>query len=288
MEALTAFQGVSVVQDAQPVPASPYRSAQINSVYDLPMDAATLINEDENAPQGNMPDEKALLDSIFSNKPKNYSMTEGAKPAAATFSINVGLHEIRNVKEEEFGGSQVPPPPVQSLYNKPNTFVNPFIDPGYTNPESEKSASTSEPAPKPAAKKPSKPMTEKDANAAKRAAKEAKMREKEAAEAAKSGKAPKASKDKKGQKKPPARIVSPDEFFEDKPHNGTRSRSMLSVKELDKLDDGQLEAHLSSLGGATGGKKSNRSMKAATKEEMDISNIDPDALVGVGKRRLPN
>ena len=63
---------------------------------------------------------------------------------------------------------------------------------------------------------------------------------------------------------------------------------MLSVKDLDKLDDGQLEAHISNLGVKTGGKKSNRSMKAATKEEMDVSNIDVDALVGAGKSRLPN
>lgn len=278
-DVLTAFQGVNVVQDAQPVPPSPFRSAQVNSVYDFPMDASALMSED-------MPDEKALLDSIFSNKLRNFSMSEGAKPAAATFSINVAASEIKSVQHSEFGDtSAAAPPPVQSLYSMPspsNPFadgtVN-FVDPGY-NPPSDSAVSD----PKPAAKKPSKPRTEADANAAKRAAKEQKMKE----AAAKEGKEPKNSKKKK-QQKPPAKIVSPDEFFNDKPHNGSRSKTMLSVKDLDKLDDDQLAAHVSKIGGvATGGKKSNRTMKAATKEEMDISNIDPDLLIGVGKSRFPN
>ena len=292
MEALNAFQGVNTLPEAQPIAPSPFRSAEINSVYDMPMEASALINEDENAAQGKLPDEKAILDSIFGNKQKNYTMSAGTKPAAATFSINVGANEIRNVKEDEFGsGDQEAPPPAQSLFSKPGSqFVNPFVDPGFN--EALVAASEAEAAVKPTPKKTSKPMSEKDANAAKRAAKEAKMREKEAAEAAKAAAeaAAKPAKDskKKGQKKPPAKIVSPDEFFNDKPHNGTRSKSMLSVKDLDKLDDGQLEAHISNLGVKTGGKKSNRSMKAATKEEMDVSNIDVDALVGAGKSRLPN
>ena len=184
------------------------------------------------------------------------------------------------MENEEFGSrSDAAPPPVQSLFSKPGPFFS------QQKAEIPEPVTVPEAAPAAKTKKTSKPMTEKDANAAKRAAKEQKLaKEKEAQEA----KEPKASKKKNAVKKPPAKIVSPDEFFQDKPHNGTRSKSMLSVKELDKLDDGQLEAHLSSLGGSTGGKKSNRSMKAATKEEMDISNIDVDALVGSNKRRLPN
>jgi hypothetical protein len=280
-DVLSAFQGVNVVQDAQPIPPSPFRSAQVNSVYDFPMDASALMSED-------MPDEKALLDSIFSNKLRNYSMTEGAKPAAATFSINVGANEIKSVQHSEFNDvSTAAPPPVQSLYTKPappdpyEDFNFNFVDPGY-NPQDDSASAV--PDPKNAAKKPFKPRTEADANAAKRAAKEQKMRE----AAAKEGKEPKNAKKKK-QQKPPAKIVSPDEFFNDKPHNGSRSKTMLSVSDLDKLDDDQLAAHVSKIGGvATGGKKSNRSMKAATKEEIDLSNVDADALIGIGKSRFPN
>ena len=297
-EALMGFQGVNVIHDAEPVPPTPYRSVQVNSADEIPMDADTLMHEDENGQPGNMPDEKALLDSIFSSKSQNYSMSAGTKPAAATFSINVSASEITSVRDEEFGStSEAAPPPVQSLFSRPGVQVNPFSGPAINTVESEpepapvpSAAPAPAPTPKPAAKKASKPRTEEDANAAKRAAKEQKMREKEALEAkeAKAAKEAKPTKKKAQQKKAPAKIVSPDEFFEDKPHNGTRSKSMLSVKDLDKLDDDQLAAHLSSMGATTGGKKSNRSMKAASKEEMDISNIDVDALVGANKSRLPN
>ena len=81
--------------------------------------------------------------------------------------------------------------------------------------------------------------------------------------------------------------MSPDGFFEDNKHSN--NNGVLSVKELENLDDEQLVAALSNMNNKNGGRKSTRSMKAASKEEMDISNIDVDAVLsGVSNPRLPN
>ncbi|MCR5717973.1 MAG: hypothetical protein K6F80_02930 [Oscillospiraceae bacterium] len=298
--ALAVQEALSFYQEAKPVPPSPYRSTQISSADDVPMDADTLMREDEQGKQSEeVPDEKALLDSIFSDAPKNYSMSEGTKPASAVFSINISANEITNVPVNEFGDDDAPPPPPVSLFSKPGVQIHPFSGPAV-----KETPIPPEPAPRPAApaakaaapapdpepappkpRKTSKPRTEEDANAAKRAAKEQKLARE--AKEAKEQKPAKQPAKKKPAKKSPAKIVSPDDFFEDNKHSN--NNGVLSVKELENLDDEQLVAALSNMNNKNGGRKSTRSMKAASKEEMDISNIDVDAVLsGVSNPRLPN
>ncbi len=212
-----------------PAPQQPVqeRSAVITSSEDIPMDADALMAEEEtSAARQDVPDEKEILDRIFSDAPKNYSMSEGAAPASAVFSINVGAGEITSIRDEE--------------------------------------APAPQPAPEKAAKKPAAPKPDK-----------------KAAKAEKPEKAP--SKKKSAAPKKPATIVSPDDFFNDKPR---AQRGVLNVAELDAMDDAQLAEHLAKQA-STGGKRSTRSMKAASREEMDVSNIDAETLLGSQKHQLP-
>ena len=93
------------------------------------------------------------------------------------------------------------------------------------------------------------------------------------------------NKASKAPKKAPATIVSPEDFFNDKKPS---RRDTLSVRELESLDNEQLAAHLHNMQSTNGGKKSTRSMKAASREEMDFSNTDADKLLSGKKGALPN
>lgn len=176
---------------------------------EMPLSAESLMHEEavetEKAENVPLPSEEELLDRIFSDAPKGYTMSSGTQPAAMTFSISLGANEITNVRDED------------------------------VMPSAEK-------VPKP--KKKAEPKEEKKA----------------------------VSKKKTPTKKATPIIVSPDEFFDDKPR---KKRDEVDASELDKLDDAQLVEQLAAM--ETSKKKSHRSMKAATAEEMDPSNmvIDP-------------
>jgi len=206
------------------------RQAVIASSDDIPINADSLIEDEEQA-KPEVPDEKALLDRIFSDAPKNYSMSEGTAPSAAVFSISIGANEITNIRDEEA--------------------------PAPTAPKAPRKAAA------PAAEKPEK-----------KAAKPEKPEKTEKIDKA-------ASKKKPAQKKP-ATIVSPDDFFNDKPRT---PRGTINVAELDSMDDEQLAAHLAKQQAAAG-KRSTRTMKAASREEMDISNIDVESVL-TGKNQFP-
>lgn len=212
------------VQTEVPVQQPPVeRRVEIASAADIPMDAEVLMNEDEgNAMPQELPDEEAILDSIFSDAPKSYSMSSGTAPAAATFSINVSASDIISVRDEEASAPETARPKKQPASKAEKTEKKPA-----------------------------------------------------AAKSEKSGKS--ASKKKQAAKKPPATIVSPDEFFNDKQN---ARRDTLNVNELDQLDDEQLAARLATMQSTTGGKKSTRSMKAASREEMDVSNMNEEDLLG--------
>lgn len=75
-------------------------------------------------------------------------------------------------------------------------------------------------------------------------------------------------------KKPTAKIVSPEDFFDDKPR---QARGTIAVTDLDKLDDDQLVEQLAAMQ-AQGAKKSRRSMKAASEGEVDSTNMIPDVM----------
>ena len=159
-------------------------------------------------------DEEELLNRLFSDDPKTYSMSSNAKPGAMSFSIRLGTDEFTSVRDEE-----APPPSTEEL-------------------------------PKPR-KKAAEPKEEKKSEP----------------------KAP-ASKKKPAAPKRTAKIVSPDEFFDDKPR---QARGMIAVTELDKLSDDQLVDQLAAMQAQTS-KKSRRTMKAASEDEVDSTNMIPDVM----------
>ncbi len=215
----------SVPAEQQPDPEE--HQAVIVSSDDIPINADSLIDDEEQA-KPDVPDEKAILDRIFSDAPKNYSMSEGTAPSGAVFSISIGANEITSIRDEEA--------------------------PAPTAPKPVKKAAAAEAAPAPKAEK----------------------------KTAKTDKTDKTASKKKPAQKKPATIVSPDDFFNDKPRT---PRGTINVAELDNMDDEQLAAHLARQQ-ATAGKLSTRSMKAASRDEMDISNIDVDSVLA-GKNQFP-
>ena len=261
-------QPIPAASVQQPVPEAPVqqdvpkmhemlteRKVEISSEEDIPMDAEALVNEGEPSRKQEVPSEEEILNSIFSDAPKTYTMSEGVKPAAATFSINVSASEIISVRDDDIAPPPLPPVPTLKA-EKPKKAAAPV-----------------------------KGMTEQEAHELKAAAKRereekaaAAKREKEAKAAAAKKEKEKATKKKQAPKKAPATIVSPEDFFND---NKKTRRDTLSVRELEALDDEQLAAHLHSMQSANGGKKSTRSMKAASRDEMDVSNIEADALLGL-------
>ena len=258
----------------EPMGMDTERRVEISSAEDLPMDADHLMEDEEDAAQlkQQLPDEETLLNSIFSDAPKSYTMSEGVKPAAATFSINLSASEIINVRDEEISAPPLPPVPTLNAE------------------KAEKPKRPAAPRPeKPKVEKPDKKLLEEMAKAEKERLRIEKEREKEKVKAekerAKEEKAKAAAKKKQPVKKAPATIVSPEDFFDDKKPS---RRDTLSVRDLEALDDEQLTAHLHSMQSTTGGKKSTRSMKAASHDEMDFSNIEVEALLGSKKSGLPH
>ena len=203
---------VQPVQDAEPVHEE---KIVISSEEDIPLSADALMAESEevSAETQELPDEETLLDSIFSDEPKDYSMSSNAVAGEMTFSIHVGADEITSVRDEE-----AKPPAA-----KPKTT-----------------------------RKKAEPKTEE------KKAEEKKPEEKKTA-----------TKKKAAPKTAQTRIISPDAFFDDKPKTG---RDIITIPaELDSLNDEQLAARLADIEKPV--KKSRRSMKAATEEEIDLSNI---------------
>ena len=181
---------------------------------DMPMSAEYLMTDDENAEQATIQDEKALLDRIFSDDPKSYSMSSNAKPGAMSFSIRLGSDEFTSVRDEE----APPPSPVEEETPKSRKRL--------TEPKEK-------PEPKTPAKK--KPATT---------------------------------------KKTSTKIISPEDFFDDKPR---QARGTIAVPDLDKLNDDQLVEQLQAMQAQTT-KKSRRSMKAAVDGEVDATNMIPDVM----------
>ncbi len=178
---------------------------------DMPMSAEYLMTDEEQE-EVTIHDEKALLDRIFSDEPKSYSMSSNVKPGAMSFSIRLGSDEFTSVRDEEA------PPPVAEEAPKTRKKM--------TEPKEK-------PEPKTAAKK--KPA------------------------------AP---------KKTSTKIISPEDFFDDKPR---QARGTIAVPDLDKLNDDQLVEQLQAMQAQTA-KKSRRSMKAATEDEVDSTNMIPDVM----------
>ena len=64
---------------------------------EVPVSADVLMLSEE-PQQEKIPDEQELLDSIFSNQPKKYTMSEGVEPSSQTFSINLSASEVTSVR----------------------------------------------------------------------------------------------------------------------------------------------------------------------------------------------
>ena len=199
------------VEEKEPAPADvPVEHVvEVRGEEDIPLSADSLMHEPEEAapakPQ--MPDEQEILDRIFSDAPKGYTMSEGTAPSEHIFSISLGSDEVTSVADEE---------------------AQP--------PKSKKSAKSKEGK----AEKPEK---------AEKAEKKTTSKKKTAAP-----------------QKPPVKIISPDEFFDDKP----KGRDALGIAELERLSDEQLVAQLNAM---NGGAKAHRSiMKSAGMDEIDLSN----------------
>ncbi len=96
---------------AAPVQEIPQTPVQENVVRtsdyysEMPVSAEALMNEDENAeppaPPADMPNEAELLNQIFSDKPKQHTMSTGTVASAQTFSISLSANEITSVGEEK-------------------------------------------------------------------------------------------------------------------------------------------------------------------------------------------
>ncbi len=96
---------------AAPVQEVPQAPVQENVVRtsdyysEMPVSAEALMNEDENAeppaPPADMPNEADLLNQIFSDKPKQHTMSTGTVASAQTFSISLSANEITSVGEEK-------------------------------------------------------------------------------------------------------------------------------------------------------------------------------------------
>ena len=218
---------VQSVQPVMPQPAAPLpmmsepepvtdvqQYVEVTSAEDLPVSAEALMEEEapaEPPPVQEMPDEvpdeEELLDRIFGDAPKTYTMSTGTKPSGQVFSINVGSDEIISVADEE-----APPPPARSR---------------------SKAADTEKQAAKP--KKQDPPKEEKK---------------------------PAETKKKAAPKKSPAKLVSPDAFFDDAPK---AQQDTVTTGELDRLSDEQLVEKLATMQSVTR-RKSTRSMKAAPEE----------------------
>ncbi len=197
-------QAAPVPQQAAPVPTpapAPAQETQVRSTSyysEMPISAEALMNEDENAeppaPPAMMPNEEELLDQIFSDRPKQHSVSGKSVASAQTFSISLSANEITRLGEDE----PAPAAPEQPKPEKPKKT-----------------------------EKPEKPVkTEKKAAA-------------------------------KPEKKP-IKVISPDEFFDDKPR---RNQKMVGVRVVEELDDEEMQEQLDSM--KNGKKKSRRSMEAA-------------------------
>jgi hypothetical protein len=83
----------------------PMQTMQVSSPDEMPVSAESLMDADENEPERaaapEIPNEDALLEQIFSDKPKEYQMSSGTKPGAQTFSIRLSASEIIDVAEEK-------------------------------------------------------------------------------------------------------------------------------------------------------------------------------------------
>lgn len=187
---------------------------EVSGSEDIPLSADALMNEpvEDTAPAGpQMPDEQELLDRIFSDAPKGYTMSEGTAPSEHVFSISLGSDEVTSVADEE----TPPPKPKRSASKSKEEKAE----------KAEKTEKTEKGEKKPASRK--------------------------------KGAAP---------KKPPVKIISPDEFFDDKP----KGRDTLGMAELEKLNDEQLVAQLNAMNGGT---KAHRSiMRSASLDEIDLTN----------------
>ena len=229
-------------------------SVEISSAEEAPLSADSLMDEDEDAPQGGtrytmtddtaqeVPDEAALLDRLFSDDPKDYRMSSGAAPASMTFSINVAPDEITSVRDEEAPAPKRAPAPKEP--SKPKA-----------------------PAPKPNTK--SAPKDPREAAAETKSSKTPKAADPKASKSrGASALAGTAKRNAVPPKKGPAKVVSPEDFFNDKPRV---QRGVLDARAIEALSDEALEARLAATDPAN--KKSRRSMKAASEDERDVSNM---------------
>lgn len=99
-------QGINPNMPAMPQPPQPpvQGTMQVSSFDEMPVSAEALMNEDENAEPAEpvqMPNEAELLNQIFSDAPKQYTMSTGAKPSGQVFSINLSASEVTSVADDE-------------------------------------------------------------------------------------------------------------------------------------------------------------------------------------------
>ena len=79
---------------------------RVNSYSEIPVSADALMYEEEETEgeaqsRFRMPSEAELLDQIFGDRPKQHTMSSGAKASAQTFSINLSASEVTSVRDEE-------------------------------------------------------------------------------------------------------------------------------------------------------------------------------------------
>lgn len=94
--------GIRPAERTHPQPKPEPVQEQPEPAEEMPVSADILMMGDETQPE-NLPDEKELLDSIFSDRPKKYTMTEGVEPSAKTFSISLSASEVTSVRRRNSG-----------------------------------------------------------------------------------------------------------------------------------------------------------------------------------------
>ena len=90
--------GIKPAEKKRPEPLSEKQEL----AEEMPVSADSLIMEQE-AQIENMPNEQELLDSIFSDRSKKYTMTEDIGEGSATFSISLSASEVTTVRRRTSG-----------------------------------------------------------------------------------------------------------------------------------------------------------------------------------------
>ena len=105
--------GIKPAEKKRPEPEP--LSEQPEPAEEMPVSVDTLIMEQE-AQFQNLPDEQELLDSIFSDRSKKYTLTEDVDASSSTFSISLSASEVTTVRRRTSGIvpdtlEKVPSPP---------------------------------------------------------------------------------------------------------------------------------------------------------------------------------